>query len=266
MIAALCRASAAFDNREYLLHAKKAIDFILNSIDNNGRVMHRYRNGEWKFIGNLDDYAFLVWALIEYYEASFDVYYLEKAFKLNDKMIDLFLDKENGGFFFTSEDSEKILTRSKEIFDGAIPSGNSIAVFNLIRLSKISANYEYEKIVDKTISAFSRDLLQSPFAYSMMLCAIEFYFGEDIEIVIAGDLESTDTKEMLKNIRKRYIPRKIILLNTEDEDAKKLYSIAEYVKNQGKIKGKSTAYICKNLACKEPVNDIEEMLRLIYEG
>lgn len=134
--------------------------FLLGSMKENGRLMHRYRKGEWEYYANIDDYAFLIYGLIELYEATFDTRYLKRALSLNEELIQLFWDKINGGFYFTPEDGEKMLFRTKEVYDGAIPSGNSIELLNLIRLARISGNSKLEKYADKLQKAFSKTVME----------------------------------------------------------------------------------------------------------
>ncbi|HLG28805.1 MAG TPA: thioredoxin domain-containing protein, partial [Candidatus Brocadiales bacterium] len=145
MIAALAKGSQAFNEPEYSVAAGRAVDFILKNLrDKSGELLHRYRDGESGIRANVTDYAFLVWGLTELYEATFDVNYLKTALELNRELIENFWDEDNGGFYFTSSDVEELIVRQKEINDGAIPSGNSVAMLNLIRLGRITANSDLE--------------------------------------------------------------------------------------------------------------------------
>lgn len=265
MIAALCKAAAVFNNEKYSEIAKNAIDFIIRGMNENGRLMHRYRLGEWKIPGNIDDYAFFIWGLIEYYEAAFNADYLEKAFELNEEMIKLFWDDKKGGFFFTASDTEELLIRNKEIYDGAVPSGNSAAVLNLLRLGRIAAKPQYEEMSGRIINAFSNEIASVPYAYAMLLCGLEFSLGTSFEVVIVGNPDSIDTKEMIKSIRRKYIPNKVVILNPEGKEANKIYSIAKYTKEQGRVNGMATAYVCRDYACRKPTNNTDEILQYLDE-
>ena len=140
MIAALAKGSQALDEPQYAKAAARAADFILKRLRrSDGRLLHMFRDGESPLPGYLDDYAFLVWGLIDLYESTFDVRYLKEAISLNEEMIKLFWDKKDGGLFFSGEDNEKLIMNRKEIYDGAIPSGNSVAALNLLKLGRITA-------------------------------------------------------------------------------------------------------------------------------
>ncbi len=265
MICAFAKAFAVFENFEFLELAKKSADFILkNMITSDGKLLHRFKDGEAKINGYLDDYAFLTWALLELYEASFDVKYLEKAIEISDKMIELFWDDENGGFFFTEKENKDVLFRQKEIYDGAIPSGNSVALLVLAKLSRITGNREYEKFISKTISAFSGTIKKYPKAYTFFLSALDFILGRSFEIVIAGDSKDDNFKRMLKILRTKFIPNKVILLKSTD-DASKIEQIAPFVKNYKGIENKPTIYICTNYECKQPVSEINKLVKLLDE-
>src|SRR5690606_20972821 len=145
MIAALARAAGALQDPDFAGAASRAADSLLEVLQTaDGRLMHRYREGA-DIQGNLDDYAFLIWGLIELYEAVFDVRYLREAVRLNQVLEEHFWDEEAGGFFFTADDGEELLIRKKEYYDGALPSGNSIALFNLLRLMHLTVDQKYEE-------------------------------------------------------------------------------------------------------------------------
>ena len=159
MITALAKGAIAFNEESYLNLAKQAVNFILSNLrDSNGKLLHRYKDGISEINGYLTDYSFLIWGLIELYEATFDIYYLENALKLHDIQIEDFWDDNVGGFYFTANNAEELLTRQKEIYDGAIPSGNSIAMLNLLRLSYITGNYELEEKADILNRVFSEKI------------------------------------------------------------------------------------------------------------
>jgi len=146
MIVALTKAAKVFNEKKYAAIAEKAVNFILtNMVDSNKRLFHRYRDGETAIPSFIDDYAFFVWGLIELYEYTFNTKYLKWAIDLTEDSIKLFWDKELGGFYFTAKSSEETLFRNKEFYDGAYPSGNSVATLNLLRLSRMSEKIEYEK-------------------------------------------------------------------------------------------------------------------------
>jgi uncharacterized protein YyaL (SSP411 family) len=264
MIAALAKGAQAFDEPEYAEAACGTADFILGNMRKaNGRLWHRHR-GEWTGVeANLDDYAFLVWGLIELYEATFDASHLEFALELTSDMVRHFWDEEGGGLYLTPDDGEGLLVRKKEIYDGAIPSGNSVAMLNLLRLGRIAGNSDFEEKAAKIGRAFSRSVKQSPAAHSQLMAALDFGIGPCYEVVIAGNAQAKDTKAMVKALRTRFLPNKVVLLNRSDQESPDIAKLAEFTKNQSSIGGKATAYVCLNYKCKLPTTDINKMLELL---
>jgi len=264
MVAGLAKAAQAFDEPSYALAAKRAAEFILSKmLDPKGKLLHRYRSGEAAIPAFLDDYAFFVWGLLELYEATFDVSYLRRALDLSKTLLEDFWDEKEGGFFVAAEDSEKLPLRSKEHYDGAIPSGNSAAALNLFRLSRITSNPELERRAKNTMDAFSERMTAAPEAHALMLSALYFALGPSYEVVIVGKWESEDTTAMLGAIRRRYLPNKVILLRPTDKDFTEIDNIAEFISHYESIGNVSTAYVCRNHSCSLPTTNVEEMLRLL---
>jgi uncharacterized protein YyaL (SSP411 family) len=263
MIAALAKAAQALDEPDYSRAAKVAADFILNKMRlPDGRLQHRYR-GDAGIQANLDDYSFMVWGLIELYEAIFDIKYIQAALELNRIMIDHFWDQENCGFYFAPDDGEKLLVRRKEIYDGAVPSGNSVAVHNLLRLSHLTGDYQYEETAEKIKNIFSGKVSRQPSAYTMFMTSLDFGFGPAYEVTIIGSPKSQDTLQMLKALRSRFIPNKVVILMPAGEESQDILELAEFTKGLSAIDGKSTAYICANHTCKLPTTDATKMLELL---
>ena len=250
MIAALAKSSSVFENENYLNVAKSAFDFISTKMVKDKALLHSFCDGEAKINAHLDDYAFLIWGLLELYEATFEAKYLKAALDFNEYLLKYFWDEENGGFYFTSSSGEQLLVRQKEIYDGAIPSGNSICLLNLLRLGKITANTKFENYSHKLIKTFSENIKSAPIAYTQFLCGVDFVFGPSYEIVIVGDEKSEDTKNMISSLRKEFIPNKVLLLNPEG-------------KSFSRIDGKATAYVCQNYSCKSPVTDVNVLVKMI---
>jgi len=253
MIAALAKGAKAFNDPKYSDAASRAVDFILNNLrDNNGRLLHRYREGEAGIMANIDDYAFLVWGLIELYEATFDVRYLQTALELNNESIAHFWDDENGGFYFTPDDGEELLVRQKEINDGAIPSGNSVAMLNLLRLGRITADANLEQKASQIGNVFSKSVKRYPAGFTQFMVGLEFGLGPSYEVIIAGDSKAEDTGDMLQSLRRQFVPNKVVLFRSTDEGEGGITEIAEYTKNYISKNGKATAYVCLNYECKLP--------------
>ena len=264
MIAALAKGSQTLDEPTYALATKSAADFILKHLRNSdGRLLHRFRDRQAAISAYVDDYAFLIWGLLELYEATFDVHYLEIALDLNNDLLTHFWDEKECGFFFTAKDGEDLLVRQKEIHDGAIPSGNSVAAFNLLRLGRITANSDFENKAWQIVQAFSGNVRRMPTAHTQMLMALDFGFGPSYEVVIAGNSQAKDAEAMLKAMRSQFVPNKVILFVPAESETPEISRFAEFTKYQTSMNGKATAYVCLNYVCKEPTTDINEMLEMM---
>jgi uncharacterized protein YyaL (SSP411 family) len=264
MIAALAKGAQAFDAPEYAEAACRAADFILGNMRKaNGRLWHRYRD-EWAGVeANLDDYAFLVWGLIELYEATFDASHLEFALELTSDMVRHFWDEDGGGLYLVPDDGESLFVRKKEIYDGAMPSGNSVAMLNLLRLGRMTATSGLEEKAARIGRAFSGSVKQSPSAHTQLMVALDFGIGPCYEVVIAGRAQAEDTRAMVKALRTRFLPNKVVLLNPGERESPEIAKLAEFTKNQSSIDSRATAYVCMNYNCKLPTVDIDQMLQLL---
>jgi len=262
MIAALAKGAQHLDVPHYADAARRAADFVLAKLRRpNGRLLKRYRQGEAGLPAHLDDYAFLVWGLIELYEATFETDYLSTAVELTDTMLEHFWDDEEGGLYLTADDQHKLLVRGKEVYDGALPSGNSVAALNLIRLSRMTARTAYETKAHATARAFSGTVGNAPSAFTMLMQAVDFAVGPSFEVVVAGDPAEEKTAAMLDALRERYLPRKVVLLRPEAaQPAAALARLAPYTQPMRPLEQTATAYVCQNFTCDLPTTDIGTML------
>ncbi len=266
MIAALATAAQAFDDPRHELAARRAADWVLANLrDKEGRLLKRARGDKADLPGMLEDYSFLTWGLIELYQASFHVPYLQAALDITDDMLAHFGDAEEGGFYLSPDDGEVLIVRSKEIYDGALPSGNSVAVANLIRLARITGEVKYEEVADKTIRAFSGAVSRNPSAHTQLLMALDLALGPMKEIVVAGDPDSDSVKAMLRALRMPFMPRKVVVLRPEGDASKSIVALAPYAAGQVARNGMATAYVCEDFACKAPTNDLAEMVKALAE-
>ncbi|ADI73986.1 protein of unknown function DUF255 [Methanohalobium evestigatum Z-7303] len=262
MIAALSKGAQVFNDKEYANSARKAADFIIkNMSDSSGQLMHRYRDGDSDIHGFIDDYAFLTWGLIELYETTFEVKYLEKALEFNNYLINHFWDDNNGGFYFTPDNAETPIVRKKEIYDGASPSGNSVALMNLMRLGRMTGNPELEKKASDSIKSFSKSLSRNPIASTHSMQALDFVQGPSSEVVITGDFQSEDTQNMINSLRTEFIPRKVVLFKPDKVQSPDIVNIAGFTRDMDSQEGKATAYICQNYSCSSPKTDADDMVR-----
>jgi len=263
MISSLAYGGAVLQEEKYIEAAMRSADFILRTLYKNGRLMRYYRDGQVIQKAFLDDYAFTAVALLDLYQATFDVKWLIEAKSLTNQMIELFADTEKGGFFLTGRDSEKLIARTKPGSDGAVPSGNSVAASALLKLGRLTMDEHFTEQGGKVIDAFSQQLEMTPAYLSMMVMALDFRLGPTQEIIIAGKADSPDVRQMLKLIQSTFLPNAVVLLHDPDNADSALYDTVPFIKNQTTIEGKATAYVCDNYACKEPVNVIAEFEKLI---
>jgi len=261
MIVAYAKAGRAFDNPQYIKIAEKAYSFISKNLMNtDGSLSHRYRDGHAGITATIDDYAYLTWALLELYESTYNIEYLKKSIELLDYSVLHFWDNKNGGFYFTSNDAEELLTRKKEIYDGATPSGNSVQLSNLMKIGKITAKTNYSDLAEQLIKIFTQQVENSPSAFSMFNIGAMLAYEKSFEIVVVGDFDSNDTQNILKELNKNYLPNKVVVFRSDDDNAE-IIKYADYTKLQYTIGDKATVYVCKNYACENPTNDINTMLK-----
>ena len=261
MIASLAKGARVLGDPDYATAAMKAADFITAHVqDDQGRLLHRYRQGDSAIPAMINDYAFLVWGLIELYETTFKPKYLRLALSLTEDMLKDFWDETNGGFFFVRDDSREQIVRRKEIRDGALPSGNSVAAWNLSRLGRMTGNTRLEEKAASVSRAFSSMLTRSPSSFCQMMVALEFVYGTPQEVIFVGDSESMETKKMLNALRRIFLPNKVVLLKPTEERSPEIVNLAGYTRNFKKLKDRTTAYVCNNYLCRQPTTDIRTML------
>ncbi len=264
MIASLAKAARAFNRLDYAEAAEKASDFIFRNLrQKDGQLLHRHRAGESKICAYADDYAFVLWGQIELYEVSFDERHLQRALDLNDIFIRHFWDEKNGAFFFTSDTTDTLFIRQKESYDGATPSSNSVAMLNLLRLSRMTGRSDLEEKASRIWNFFSGRVKSFPSAYTQMLCAIDFALGPTYEIVIAGRPGAEDTQKIIRTIQKEFIPNTVVLFVSTDIDNPAIFQLAPFTRQQHLSKGRAAAYVCSNFACQQPTSDPVQLLKLL---
>lgn len=266
MIAAMARGAAVFGEDVYREAAVRAVNFIFHKMRRaDGRLLARYRDGESAYPAYLDDYAFLTWGLLELYEATFDPSHLEKAIGLAGQMIDLFWDEKEGGFFFNGKDAEQLISRPKEIFDGALPSGNSVALLNLLRLALLTADQSYADTAEKQVKAFAGSIGEQPWGYTHFLMGVDLLLGPARGIVIAGRAGDADTEAMLKAVRQTFLPNAVVAFHPQGEAGRHIEKLVPNLKDKRMVDGKAAAYICENYACQAPVTDHQKFVEMIRQ-
>lgn len=234
MLASLAYGARVLDEPRYRDAAVRAADFLLKRlVRQDGRLLHRYRDGEAAILGMHDDYAFLIHGLVELYQATFEPRYLAEATRLTTAMLDLFWDDAGGGFFLTGRDGEALLVRQKAFYDGAIPAGNSLAALELLRLGRLTGLAEWEQKAQRTAHAYAAALGQHPTASPQMAIALDFAAGPSQEIAITGAPDHPTTQAMLRVVADTFLPNATVVLRLSPDTP--------------------SAVVCQNAACRPPV-------------
>jgi uncharacterized protein len=262
MISGFAKGFLALGDRRYLAAAQGAADFLQNQLYPAGRLLRSYRQSAGLTNGFAEDYAFLIQGLLDLYEADFDVRWLRWARELQVQMDALFADPK-GGYFSTEEGAPDILFRMKEDHDGAEPSANSVAAMNLTRLARIFDRQDFQHAASRILGAFHAPLERAPAALPQMLSALDATVTEPVQIVLAGQKDALETEELLRVIRKRYLPNKVVLLADGSEGWNWLAQDNEALRLMVPIEGRTAAYVCENFICKLPVTAAEPLARIV---
>ena len=247
--------------------ATRAANFILSTLLVNGRLLRSYGRGQAKLNAYLDDYAYFIQALLDLASVDPNPQWLEQALNLNDVVLSLFQDPENGGFFYTSQDHEELITRSKHFYDGSTPSATSTTVFNLVRLARLCGNQELARIAERTCSIYAPYFGKAPDQFSNLLCALDFHLSPPTEIMLIVDADRDDWKELLQPINSTWLRGSVCLVM----DNKRLAAASASVKEQpllaGRtmIDGKPTAYVCHQFTCDKPITDPKQLSARLTE-
>ncbi|MCE5263841.1 MAG: thioredoxin domain-containing protein [Deltaproteobacteria bacterium] len=264
-IAALARTAFVLAEPRYLEAARAAAEFVRSRmLTPEGRLFHRWCRGEAAVAGYLDDYAFLIWGLIELYGAGFEARDLQMAVALQGIVADRFRDPA-GGFFFTPDDGEKLPARLKESHDGAIPSGNAVTLMNLIRLSRMTGDPRLADEASALIRAFAGSVRQQPSAHTQWLIGLDMWSAPACEVVIAGRASAEDIRELIDVVRQSRLPHPVLLIRPEGEAEPAITGIAPFTREMRPIDGRAAAYVCRNFSCRQPVTDPEALAALLAE-
>jgi len=259
MISAFAKAAQAFGDNRYADVAIKSDSFIEKYLtEKGGSLIHRFRDGESGLPAHIDDYAFMINASIDLYETTFDIKYLKRAIRLNEILMKDFWDEKNGGFYFTSSKSEELIARQKDVYDGAIPSGNSITLLNLIRLSRFTANIFFDKKASILVKYFSGQIAKSPSAFCMFLCGLDFLFSSSTEIVIVSEKQNNLVSEAVNLIRSIFNPNKVVILKSDNIN-KDFIELLSFTKDMKMKDNNPTFFVCRDYACNQPVNTLNEL-------
>ena len=255
MIHALAQCGVTLDRDDVLAAATRAADFILERMSqSDGRLYRSFKDGQARFNAYLEDYAAFVRALIALYEATFDLRWLAEASRLTQVMFDQFHDGERGGFFQTGVDHETLVVRRKDFVDNAIPSGNSMAAEALLRLAVLTGNDDYRQTAAGILLVIKAAMSAQPTGFGRMLCVLDALLAPSREVAIVGTPNSEPTDALLRQVRKRYLPRTVLALKAPGEE-----NVLPLLKDRELVDGRATAYVCENYACQLPVTTPEEL-------
>jgi uncharacterized protein YyaL (SSP411 family) len=256
MIDAMARAGAALNEPEYVLTACEAASFILSRMRrDDGRLLHTARSGAAKLDAYLDDYAALANSLVSLYEANFNERWIDEAVRLVDIMLQKFADPRGGGFFYTADDHEPLIARTKELTDSSTPSGNALAATALLRLGKLLGRGDYLDTAEKTLVAAVPILQRAPLAAGQMLLALDLHLGPSHELVLVGDMGRDDTKDAVAALHRRYLPRSVTAARdskSPDADAARSARLDPLFAGKESRDGQPALYVCRNFTCQAP--------------
>lgn len=246
---AFADAAAFLERDDYRKVAEENAAFIFDKLWDGKHLLHSFKDGRARFNAYLDDYANVADGLLALYQLTFDERWLHHSESLARIIIERFADEEQGGFYFTALDHEELITRTKDFFDNATPSGNSVAADVLLRLAALLGREDFRKHAEQTFGAVESHLAPYASGFGRMLAAVDFAIGPSMEIALSGG-----TGELLRAYRKKYLPRTVIAAGESD---------FALLRDRKPVGGKATAYVCENLACKQPVTDVAEFEKLV---
>lgn len=264
MIAALAYAGRIVNEPAYTSTAQKAADYLLEKMKASEKgLFHRMRNGEAGIEALIEDYAFFIFGLTELYQSTFELQYLEKAIMYADKALEDFKDTESAGFYFTDKQFAKVPVSQKEIYDGAIPSANSVMISNMITLSHLTGDSGFDHEANLVLRAFSAVVAKSPASFTHYLNGLLQALHSHTEIVITGPGQHNNIKRFIREVLSQYNPYTVMLVKDTDKDTVQLSSIASFTEGMIAIDNEPTYYICKDFACNMPITRIEDALDII---
>jgi uncharacterized protein len=257
MISALAEGYRALHDPRYRDAAEKAARFVMATLWDGRSLRRSFKDGSARLNGYLEDYALVAGAMIDLYQATLDLAYLDHARAMADAILARFLDREHGGFFFTSDDHEKLLTRPKPVFDGSTPSGTSAAVIAMLRLHAYGGYERYFREAERTIKLFREPMKQQPFAFSNLLEGVDLYLRGPVEIVLVGKPGSAEFREWTERIGLLYVPN--LAIWAVEPDAPALASVPEPARGKKQVDGRLTAYLCRQRSCSAPITWFQEL-------
>ena len=269
MISAFARSGLLLDHPDYVRTAQNAAHFILENLYADQRLLRTYKDGQARHKAYLDDYAFFIAALLDLFEVDPDPLWFETALALNKILMDLYADSANGGFFMTADDHEDLIAREKPGYDGALPSGNAVAVMNLLRFAAFTTDDDFRKQATRAIAAFAAPLQSNPLGSSEMMLALDFELDGSKELVIATpEGKHPDKEPFLEAFRSEYLPNRVLIQVEQGQHAARLAKWMPLVKGKSPKNGKPVAYVCEKGVCQLPsftADAFAEQIRDVHE-
>jgi uncharacterized protein YyaL (SSP411 family) len=264
MLGAFAEAAAILNRPDYLKVAKKNAQFLLDHLRGDRLLLRTYKDGHAKLNAYLEDYAFFINGLVTLFETSGELQWLQEALSLATIMIDEFWDDENGGFFYTGRSHENLIVRSKDFFDNATPSGNSVAAEVLLRLGLMTDNADYKRRAGTILRLMATTVQRYPSGFGRLLCALDFYVGSPKEIALIAEFDQLETDALLAEVWSRYLPNKIVApISPSNTSARDLIPL---VRQRPQIDGKATVYLCEQFVCQTPTTDPKELASQLLRG
>lgn len=265
MISAFARGAEVLNDSEYLAVATRAATFVRTQLYDESRkvLMRSYREGPSAVEGFADDYAFVIQGLLDLYEASFEVGWLQFAITLQKTQDRLFWDEAQNGYFSGTGQDASILLRLKENNDSAEPAASSVAALNLLRLAQLRNELRWQEQAGKTINAFSPQISYFPSAMPQMLVALDFSLARPRQIVVVGERGAAETRALWAEVHRHFVPNKVLILADGSEAQKYMEERLQALRGMKQIDGKPAAYVCENFTCQAPVSDAEALRGLL---
>jgi hypothetical protein len=259
MLRSFALAARVTGRKDYREAAVKNASFILKKLKEDGRIHRSYKDGRARFNGYLEDYAMVADGLVALYEATFETRWLVEADDLMDAVSELFWDEEKHAFYDTPTDHEELVTRPRDVYDSAMPSGTSVATETLLKLALLLDRGDYRQRAEEVLEELAGGMEKVPGGFGRLLCALDFSASEPREVVVVGEQGAPDTRALLERVYSRYLPNKVVAgLSPGDDEAGGLIPL---LAQRTAREGRATAYVCVHYACQTPTTDPEELSR-----
>jgi uncharacterized protein YyaL (SSP411 family) len=263
MIASLARGGCVLGEQRYIAAAERAAEFLLREQYRDGRLRRSFCRGHVSAAAFLPDYAALVEGLLELYEATFDPRWLAQAAELNRVALGLYWDGDCGGFFFTPRDHEPLLVRSRDVRDGALPSGNAVELLNMLRLAVMLGDEQLRGLAERTLKSLSGQVQNSPWNAAHFLAGVDFAGSGPVEIALVGDLADPGLRTLLQQVYETYLPSRVLMLHDPARPATGVQS--PLLAERTAVGGRPTAYVCYNYTCRQPATTPADLARQLAE-